>query len=620
MERNSFFYEESSFSIPILSYDDIEANCALPSLRLEFATIAIISEQVPMMAGEPLALAASPLSGQQLPTLKEVYQHSLHLTEVKMSSGEWIQKTSRSEKAKCLAGEVASVWESAFLPHRLVGRQGEKLVLGLFDKVRAWQKLKGEAKEEAMRELETLFDVCTCSHDVRDECDCEPHLKVPESKHDFLQDQRGPRKQMLPSKKSAALRSGATREEVDIQERNEMLAQVAKREEKEQRKRKLEEKSAEEVELLFKKVQLELSDEESENETNDESVGSKYGKYWDDESEWEDVEEEKEEKEEYNTLKLKNFAREVDRYQVSDRAAAKLANGLMIDLGHVSEGKTKFLIDHSKVRRERQKWGKKREDEHSKQQLMPEGGLYTDGKKSKTFVRDVTETKVRVKGGRGKGAFKVVEKISNKFEIQDHYPIVAQPSGEYVDHVTPKVGSGKEIAAELLTVVRERDVRLRVLGMDGCGVNVGIHRGVIRRMELELGEAIQRFICLLHHVELYFHHQFEEVDGKTLGPGEISLFDFKDRDVTHCFSDKLEGPVGSTLGEEIWRQPVVNFKAVSGKMPILPDVVVKDLSRDQHLAYMWGHAVQDGEVPDTLAGQVIGPLNNSRWLTRSIRN
>ena len=54
-------------------------------------------------------------------------------------------------------------------------------------------------------------------------------------------------------------------------------------------------------------------------------------------------------------------------------------------------------------------------------------------------------------------------------------------------------------------------------------------------------------------------------------------------------------------------------------MPILPDVVVKDLSRDQRLAYMWGHAVQNGEVPDRLAGQVIGPLNNSRWLTRSIR-
>ena len=89
-----------------------------------------------------------------------------------------------------------------------------------------------------------------------------------------------------------------------------------------------------------------------------------------------------------------------------------MANGLMMDLGVVKEGKTKFLIDHSKVRREREKWGKKREVE-----LMPEGGLYTDGKKSKTFVRDVTETKMRLKGGQGKGAFRVVENVSNQFEI-----------------------------------------------------------------------------------------------------------------------------------------------------------------------------------------------------------
>ena len=481
-----------------------------------------------MMAELPLA--ASPLPGQQLPTIKEVCQHALHLTEVKTSSGEWMQRTTRSEKARCLAGEVAAVWEGAFLPHRLVGRQGEKLVLGLFDRVRAHQKLEsGRLKEESMAELEKLFDVCTCPHKVREDCDCEPNFKVPESKQDFLQDQRGPRKQMLPSKKSAALRSGAAREEAEKQEKDGMLSESRKKEEKELRKRKLEEKGEEEVEMLFKKIELELSDRESEEETNEEIVEAEVDD-WEDESEWEDLEEEKEEKEEYNTLKLKNFAREVDRYQVSDRAAAKLANGLMIDLGHVREGNTKLLIDPSKVRRERQKWGKKREEEHGKQQLMPEGGLYTDGKKSKTFVKDVTQTKVRVKGGRGKGAFKVVEKESNKFETQDHYPIVAQPSGEYVDHVTPKIGSGKEIAAELLTVVREKDVQLRVLGMDGSSVNVGIHRGVYRCMELELGEAIQRFICLLHHVELYFHHQFEAVDGRTLGPGEICLF--KERDVT----------------------------------------------------------------------------------------
>ena len=54
-------------------------------------------------------------------------------------------------------------------------------------------------------------------------------------------------------------------------------------------------------------------------------------------------------------------------------------------------------------------------------------------------------------------------------------------------------------------------------------------------------------------------------------------------------------------------------------MPRLPDSVVADLSRDQQLAYRWGHAIETGLVPDTLAGQTIGPMVHSRWLTRAVR-
>ena len=89
--------------------------------------------------------------------------------------------------------------------------------------------------------------------------------------------------------------------------------------------------------------------------------------------------------------------------------------------------------------------------------------------------------------------------------------------------------------------------------------------------------------------------------------------------MTKHISDKLEGPIGSTLGEDIWLQPVVAFKAIQGKMPTLPPEVLADLSTDQDLAYQYGHAVENGVVPDSLAGKTIGPLNHSRWLTRSIR-
>ena len=77
--------------------------------------------------------------------------------------------------------------------------------------------------------------------------------------------------------------------------------------------------------------------------------------------------------------------------------------------------------------------------------------------------------------------------------------------------------------------------------------------------------------------------------------------------------------MGSTLGEDIWMQPVVNFKAVVGKMPTLPEDVIADLFREQKLAYSWGHAIQSGNVPDNLVGQTIGPLVHSRWLTTGVR-
>ena len=105
--------------------------------------------------------------------------------------------------------------------------------------------------------------------------------------------------------------------------------------------------------------------------------------------------------------------------------------------------------------------------------------------------------------------------------------------------MTPSGSTGKEIAKEIVSVVRERNVKLRVLGMDGCSTNCGIHRGGFRCVEVELGEAVQHVVCLLHCNELFFQHVFEEIDGVTLGP------------------EKLEGPIGRTLSEDIWLEPVV---------------------------------------------------------------
>ena len=106
-----------------------------------------------------------------------------------------------------------------------------------------------------------------------------------------------------------------------------------------------------------------------------------------------------EEKKKYNTMSLKHFSRECDRYGISDRAGVKIGNGLMKDLGIVKKERTDKLICPSKLRRERAKWGEKMERDHS-QVKLPQG-LYTDGKRVPTLVRLTTGTKEQVPGGRG---------------------------------------------------------------------------------------------------------------------------------------------------------------------------------------------------------------------------
>ena len=114
--------------------------------------------------------------------------------------------------------------------------------------------------------------------------------------------------------------------------------------------------------------------------------------------------------------------------------------------------------------------------------------------------------------------------------------------------------------------------------MDGCSVNTGVHNGAIKLFEVHLGDVLQHVICGLHMSELIIWHILCETDGVTKGP------------------DCLSGPVGSTLSGDIWLEPVVSYQPISGKVPILPEEVVRDLSRDQQLAYQYAHAIQSGKL------------------------
>ena len=219
--------------------------------------------------------------------------------------------------------------------------------------------------------------------------------------------------------------------------------------------------------------------------------------------------------------------------------------------------------------------------------------MYTDGKRVPTLIRETTATKVKAPGEK---SFKEVNKTSNSIQIKDHYPILSEPGGKYITHVTPVDGTGLALAKELVSVITERNLVIRdlvsdylicgfkhkltfrVIGMDGCAVNVGIHNGAIRLTELMVGEAFQHSICGLHLTELVFWHILSKVDGVTKGP------------------ESLSGPVGSTLHKDLWREPVVPFEPLPGKVELLSDEVVSDLSRDQLLVYRYAQAIQTGKV------------------------
>ena len=338
---------------------------------------------------------------------------------------------------------------------------------------------------------------------------------------------------MLDSRR-LSLRAAKSRECEDQLAREVVRFKLEEIQRKEKSKQEAEERSRLETELLFSKVPLEPSDigdeiEEAEGSEEDDSS----------DSDWEDTEEIPEEPRQYNTMSLKNLSRECDRYGVSDRAGAKLGNGLLKDLGIVKRGSTRMLICPQKLERERKKWGAQLEKEHSEVELPQ--GLYTDGKRVPTLVRQTTATKVQVPGGRGRGAHRIVVSTSNKVIVEDHYPVVAEPNGEYVTHVTPADGTGLSLAKELVNVMKEKKtntkysvffifipmfimILFRVMGMDGCPVNTGIHNGAMRLVEVLTGDVVQHVVCGLHLNELLFWHVLAETDGVTKGPGVYTSY------------------------------------------------------------------------------------------------
>ena len=208
---------------------------------------------------------------------------------------------------------------------------------------------------------------------------------------------------------------------------------------------------------------------------------------------------------------------------------------------------------------------------------------------------------IQVRGKRGKASKKNVETSSIKPIQTEHFTCVSEPGGSYLTHVTPDGGTGRAISRELVDLVRERSIDLVVMGMDGTSVNTGVHNGVIRLTELELGLAVQHIICLLHLNELPLRHLFYNLDGVTAGP------------------DTFKGDLRKELAKDVWKEKIVAFPRVQGKLPEISEEQLQEISGDQKLLYQLASALQSGNVPDKVAGATIGPMMHARWLTLACR-
>ena len=136
---------------------------------------------------------------------------------------------------------------------------------------------------------------------------------------------------------------------------------------------------------------------------------------------------------------------------------------------------------------------------------------------------------------------------------------------------------------------------------DGTVVNTGPYNGMIACAERELGKELQWSICHLHGNESPMRHVFNHLDGRkgTSGPNTFN------------------GSMGKTLTQvDVHSKIVVEFEPIKApSLPVLPDSIVKDLSRDQELLYKYSRAVDTGILPDNVANQKPGSINHARWLT-----
>ena len=126
-----------------------------------------------------------------------------------------------------------------------------------------------------------------------------------------------------------------------------------------------------------------------------------------------------------NNMSLRNLAKECDRWGVSNRAGAAIANAAFIDAGVISPENRKYVIDKSKLRRAIDRYRKERQEEDIENLEEKQGiAYYFDGKKTLSLCVEEDD--------QGK-------KYNTRRELK-LISVSSEPGGYYVTHLEPEGG------------------------------------------------------------------------------------------------------------------------------------------------------------------------------------
>ena len=253
-----------------------------------------------------------------------------------------------------------------------------------------------------------------------------------------------------------------------------------------------------------------------------------------------------------NRMVLRNLAKECDRWGVSNRAGAAIANAVLIDAGVITSEDQTNVIDKNKLRRSIEDYRTERQVEDTQQLEEKQGhAYYFDGKKTMSLCVEEDE--------QGK-----------KYNIQRELELIsmnAEPGGLYVTHLEPEGGKGEQVAEAVLNFLREHnlDSSWLIVGGDSTAANTGKYIGAFASLEKKLWRRLLWILCMLHLNELPWRHIFVALDGPTS---------------SHNTFLGVIGKILPNVEDLDWSAKVEKVQLGPG-LPELPEVVASDLSSDQ---------------------------------------